>query len=76
MQVTVAKNRTSHILAGITSAKAFTLDNGFSGTSVEELEWLRSYLMKLNPKVSFDKIAGTGIARLHSNAWYEFKVRA
>lgn len=76
MQTTVAKNRTAPIIAKIASAKAFTLDSSFSGKPVEELAWLKSYLSKMEPKISFDKATNKGKATLHSNAWYEFEVAA
>jgi hypothetical protein len=76
MQVTIAKNRTAPIIAKIASAKSYTLDNCFTGKPVEELDWLKSYLTKMQPKIYFDKATGTGQAYLHSNAYYNFEVAA
>ena len=76
MQTTVVKTRTAPIIAKIASAKAFTLDNSFSGKPVEELDWLKSYLTKMQPKIRFDRATGKGQAYFHSNAWYDFEVAA
>ena len=73
---TIPKNRALIIIEQIVSAKAFTLDNGFSGAPVEELDWLKSHLSRdgSRAKITFDKETGHGQASLHSNAWYEFEV--
>lgn len=76
MQNTVAKNRTAPIIAKIVSAKSYTLDNAFSGKPVEELDWLKSYLTKMQPKITLDRATGRGQAYFHSNAYYDFEVAA
>ena len=71
---TIPKNRTAPIIDSITAIQSFTLDNGFIGRPVEDLDWAKDFLKRTQPKISFDKYRGYGVARMHSNAWYEFQV--
>ena len=73
---TVRKTKVAEVLDKISSAKCFSLENGFSGKPVDDLAALRSWLVRMEAKVSFDKTTRKGNARLHSNEWYEFEVLA
>lgn len=68
---TVPKNRSAAVIANLTSAKSFTLDNCFSGATVDDMDWLRRYLTRMEPKVRLDKETGKVDMRLHSNERYE-----
>lgn len=69
MMKTIAKNRVAAFLPKITNVKCYSLDNGFSGTDAT-IDWA----VKLQAKFSTD--GKKGVARCHSNLWYEFEVAA
>lgn len=70
---TIAKNRREAILAKMTSAKAFTLDNCFRGEEIRDLDAFRRFLNLGRYTVKFDKTTGKGNIYLHSNANYDFE---
>ena len=53
-----------------TTAKAYTLNNGFVGESVS-VEWVKKHTANISHAEHYDNLNGTYTIRIHSNLWYE-----
>ncbi len=66
---TIPTNRIAAFLPKIKNVKVYSLDNGFKGEP-SNIDWA----VKLGAKFKTD--GAKGVARCHSNLWYEFEVAA
>lgn len=69
MMKTIAKNRIAKFLPRISNITMYSLDNGFNGAPVSNLDWA----IKMDAKFVWDGTS-KGKARCHSNLWYEFDI--
>lgn len=53
-----------------TTAKVYTLNNGFVGESVG-VEWVKEHTANISHAEHYDNLNGTYTIRIHSNLWYE-----
>lgn len=53
-----------------TTAKVYTLNNGFVGESVG-VEWVKEHTANISHAEHYDNLDGTYTIRIHSNLWYE-----
>ena len=53
-----------------TTAKVYTLNNGFVGESVG-VEWVKKHTANISHAEHYDNLDGTYTIRIHSNLWYE-----
>ena len=77
MQKTIRKNQIDAFLAKVVSAKCYSLDNGFSGATVEDIEYLRSHIQRLGKsRITFCEETGKGEISLHGNCWFDVQTAA
>lgn len=53
-----------------TTAKVYTLNNGFVGEPVA-VEWVKKHTANIDHAEHYDNLNGTYTIRIHSNLWYE-----
>ena len=53
-----------------TTAKVYTLNNGFVGESVG-VEWVKEHTANISHAEYYDNLNGTYTIRIHSNLWYD-----
>lgn len=53
-----------------TTAKVYTLNNGFVGESIG-VEWVKKHTANIDHAEHYDNLNGTYTIRIHSNLWYE-----
>ena len=74
MATTIAKNRLDKFIPRIQGVRIYSLDNSFSGKHAPSDEAAINFAVKIGAKFTHDAATGTGMARCHSNLWYEFTV--
>ena len=53
-----------------TTAKVYTLNNGFVGESIG-VEWVKEHTANISHAEHYDNLNGTYTIRIHSNLWYD-----
>ena len=72
---TVHKQHVSKLITRAYQVRSFDLANEFSGALVQSDEKTLKYAQEMKARFSISEDGLTGAARIHSNTWYEFKVR-
>ena len=60
----------AEIFEDSTTAKVYTLNNGFVGESIG-VEWVKEHTANISHAEHYDNLNGTYTIRIHSNLWYE-----